>query len=67
MKYKRQFMGSLMAMALMVGGYASFELEEAMPYSKSAQYINQVSMKNSFSPVKQKDILSYKKSRFQTS
>lgn len=63
-RYKRQFMSSLVAVAFLVGGYSSLDFEEVFPYSKTAQYINQVSMKNSFSPVKQKDILSYKESGF---
>lgn len=46
MKYKRQLMGSIFAMALLVGGYPGVDVEDFVPNSKVNQYLNQVHMKS---------------------
>ena len=46
MKYKRQFMGSMIALALLVGNYSSADAEDFVPPSKVSQYMNQVQMKS---------------------
>ena len=46
MKYKRQLMGSIFAMALIVGGYPALDVEDFVPNSKVNQYLNQVHMKS---------------------
>lgn len=47
MKYKRQLMGSLFALSLLVGNYSNFDTEDFIPTSKVGLYVNQVKMKSS--------------------
>lgn len=49
MKYKRQLMGSIFAMALLVGRYPALDVEDVVPNSKVNQYLNQVHMKSGVS------------------
>lgn len=47
MKYKRQLMGSLFALALFVGNSPNFDTEDRVSTSKISQYVSQVKMKSS--------------------
>ncbi|MEK7564498.1 MAG: hypothetical protein AAB510_02940 [Patescibacteria group bacterium] len=46
MKYKRQLMGSMMALALFVGNPKAFDIEDSVHTSKVGQYINQLKMRS---------------------
>jgi hypothetical protein len=46
MKYKRQLMGSLVAVAILVGGYPGVDVKDFVPKSKVGQYLSQVHMKS---------------------
>jgi hypothetical protein len=46
MKYKRQLMTGIFALALMAGGSSVFAAENFIPNSKLDQYQNQVQMKS---------------------
>jgi 1,4-dihydroxy-2-naphthoate octaprenyltransferase len=46
MKYRRQLMGSMMALAIFMGNYQSFDMEDFVPASRVNQYLNQVHMKS---------------------
>ncbi len=46
MKYKRQLMGSMIALAIFMSNSPSFDLEDSVSTSKVPQYVNQVKMKS---------------------
>lgn len=46
MKYKRQLMTGIFALALMAGSSSVFAAEDFIPNSKTIQYHNQVQMKS---------------------
>jgi hypothetical protein len=46
MKYKRQLMGSMFALALLMGNSSMLDVEDFVPDSKVGQYVSQVKMKS---------------------